>query len=167
MKRLLEIMLELSVDNILRIKRLSALAALALLSLSMVPRAYSQDDQCNQAITSVKDDITIRLGGSIWTVREGTVNNSPYKEAGRIVFMLGSYDYRDNINSNIMNSTKLLTGYADSVIRSCSNVVQVGFGNVGGGYSRSFSWIDNRYTRDDECVDPRSRNYRWGQEPCI
>lgn len=160
-------MLKPSVDNSLPAKRLSALAALALLSLSMVPRAYSQEDQCNQAITSVKDDITKRLGESIWTIRAATAINSPYKETEKIVFKFGSYDYRDEINSNIMNSTKLLTSYADSVIRSCSNVVQVGFGNVGGGWSRRFSWIDNRYTRADECVDPRSSNYRWGQDPCI
>ena len=111
-----------------------------------------------------------RLGGSISRMRkqQATHPPSPYRRKGEIVFTLGAY--KKDRSSDIMMSTKLLTKYSDLIIKSCKPIVRVSFNLLATDWVRSFSLIDDEYTREDECVkNPHMdlRHAKWGQQGCI
>jgi len=73
---------------------------------------------------------------------------------------------------DIMKSTTLLTEYSDRIIKSCSDIVRVTFRMIASDWIRSYSWIDNKYTRMDECLEPirdieYNNNLVWGQQICL
>ena len=151
-----------------------ALATMGTLSGDLINPASAQEYGCQATIQTIRDDITDRLGGSINRIHARQIQNaplSPYNQKGEISFSLGGYDSRRGQRSkDIMESTTLLTEYSDRIIKSCSDIVRVTFGMYASDWIRSYSWIDNKYTRMDECLEPRAHreyNLVWGQQICL
>lgn len=152
-----------------------ALATMGTLSADFIKPASAQEYECQATIQTIRDDITDRLGGSIYRLQKSQIQNaplSPYKQKDEIHFSLGSYGNRRRADrsTDIMSSDTLLTDYSDQIIKNCSNIVRVSFGMNATDWVRSYSWIDNKYTRKDQCIEPRRRAEEylvWGQMICI
>lgn len=145
------------------------------LSGDLIKPASAQEYGCQATIQTIRDDITDRLGGSIYQMQESQIQNaplSPYNQKGEIHISLGSYgnSRRGQRSADIMMSETLLTDYSDRIIKSCSDIVRVTFSMIASDWVRSYSWIDNKYTRKDECLEPRrdiEYNLVWGQQICL
>ena len=135
----------------------------------------AQEYGCEATIQTIRDDITDRLGGSIYQMQESQIQDpplSPYNQRGEIHLSLGSYgnSRRGQRSADIMMSETLLTDYSDRIIKSCAHIVKATFGMMASDWVRSYSWIDNKYTRKDECLEHRrdiEYNLVWGQQICL
>jgi len=144
------------------------------LSGDLINPVSAKEYGCQATIQTIRDDITDRLVGSINRMQERQIQNaplSPYNQKGEISFSLGSYDSRRGKRSaDTMRSETLLTDYSDRIIKSCSDIVRVTFAMIASDWIRSYSWIDNKYTRKDECLEPRrdiEYNLVWEQQICL
>jgi hypothetical protein len=152
-----------------------ALATMGTVGGDLISPVSAQDYGCQATVKSIRDDITDRLSGSIYQIQESQIQDapiSPYNQKGEIHFSLGSYgnSRRGHRSRDIMTSETLLTDYSDRIIKSCGDIVRVTFSMIGSDWIRSYSWIDNKYTRKDECLEPRrgiEYNLAWGQQICL
>jgi hypothetical protein len=152
-----------------------ALAMIGTFGGDLIKSVSAQEYGCQATIQSIRGDITDRLGGSIYQIQESQIQdppNSPYNQKGEIHFSLGSYgnSQRGHRSVDIMMSETLLTDYSDRIIKNCSDIVRVTFSMVASDWVRSYSWIDNKYTRKDECLEPRrdiEYKLMWGQQICL
>jgi hypothetical protein len=150
------------------------LAAIATGGRVVITRVAAQENDCQATIQAIRSDITNRLGGSIYQLQESQIQLqplSPYNQKGEILFSLGGYEdsRRGQRSRDIMMSESLLADYSGRIIKSCADIVRVTFGMMSSDWVRSYSWIDNKYVRKDECLEPRrdiDRNLVWGQQFC-
>jgi hypothetical protein len=163
------------------VKKASGISAAVLLATvsagggDLIKPVYAQEYGCQATIQTIRDDITDRLGGSIYQIQESQIQHpplSPYNQKGEIHFSLGSYgnSRRGHRSADIMMSETLLADYSDRIIKSCADIVKVAFGMIASDWVRSYSWISNKYTRKDECLEPRrdiEYNLVWGQQICL
>ena len=164
-----------SVKNALRVQATLILAMLAISCRDKIKTESAQEHRCQATIQSIREDITIRLGGSIYQIQESKITRpplSPYNKNGEISFSLGSHGnaIRSQYSANIMMRETLLTDYSDRIIKSCPRIVKVTFGVTSTDWIRSHSWINNKYTAQDECLEPRrdrKYNLAWGQQICL
>ena len=146
-------------------------------SEGVIKRAAAQDNGCQATIQTIRSDIINRHGGSVYQLQESQIQDhplSPYKQKGEIHFSLGGNrslsSRRSQRSADIMNSEKLLADYSDRIIRSCDDIVRVAFNLAQTDWIIRFSWIDGKYTRMDECLEPRrdiEYNLKWGQDVCL
>ena len=135
--------------------------------------ALSVEPSCLAIVNSIAEDIEVRLGGSVRSIHFSVIDYkpySPYKQNNQIDLELGIAHEstlfnpkKSHISCNIMNSTALLSGYADRLIKGCREIVRASFGFFPGDYSRSFSLIDNSVIREDEAASAPGSE-KWGYQ---
>jgi hypothetical protein len=153
-----------------------AVASIAALSEGGLSRlSDAQELSCQKVIESVRSDINERLGANVYSIVVKDIKYhplSPYRQNTEVQFSLGqsTSQYRDRKSIDVMNSSSLLMSFSDKIIKGCNNIVRVDFGLRKTDWIRSYSWMDNRYTREDECVQARrdgQHNLVWGQQICL
>lgn len=146
------------------------------------PMAVHAQDRCQEAISFVRSDIELRLGGKVSDVTIAENKQSPFADArDEVVFELDANmdrgaplkNFRASpkqvaANVNVVNSGKLSMGYAKKILGSCKSVARVYFYVYE--LNQGYSLHEDQVVRKDKCVSPgffNSNNYvPWGQQIC-
>lgn len=113
----------------------------ALLLDNRQPLAVLAQEKCQEAISFVKSDIELRLGGKVSDVTIVENKQSPFADArDEVVFGLEANmdrgaplkNFRASpnqvaVNANLVNSSKLSLGYAKKILSSCKSIARVYF----------------------------------------
>lgn len=148
----------------------AAVSAAALICASIVypPEAEAQSRRCNDAVQAITSDMQSRIGARVVNVNFRQITEppySPYKEKGELRISLDG-----GRGADVMSSGRLLADYSDQLIKACQKVVRVEYSLNSTDWVRSYSWINNRMTMEDQCIPAgRNRSYslQWGQQICL
>lgn len=146
------------------------------------PMAVHAQDNCQEAISFVRSDIELRLGGKVSDVTIAENKQSPFADAREeVVFELDANmdrgatlkNFRASpkqvaANVNVVNSGRLSMGYAKKILGSCKRVARVCFYVYE--LNQGYSLHEDQVVRKDKCVSPGFFNQNnfvpWGQQIC-
>jgi len=146
------------------------------------PMAVLAQDKCQEAISFVRSDIELRLGGKVSDVTIAENKQSPFADArDEVSFELDANmdrgaplkNFRASpkqvaANANVVNSGKLSMGYARKILSSCKSIARVYFYVYE--LNQGYSLHEDQVVRKDKCLSPgffNSKNYvPWGQQIC-
>ncbi len=146
------------------------------------PLSVHAQDKCQEAISLVRSDIELRLGGRVSNVTITENKQSPFADArDEVVIELDANmdrgaplkNFRASPNQvvanvNVVNSGMLSMGYARKILGSCNSVARVYIYVYE--LNQGYSLHQDQVVRKDKCVSPgffNSNNYvPWGQQIC-